>query len=194
MECGSIDLAGFLRKNRNKMSRGELQGFWRQMLEAVHVVHQQGIIHSDLKPANFLLVEARLKLIDFGIARTLQVSTATSFRLRWRKTPSRDEWFFPIEKQKTTTVCMSWFSFNPWWKFYFPLLLVMVMYDNEFKWKGNKIETNHKSKPQHTYVKRQVAVEVTQTFTRSASLNRNKGLEPIFLLVETVDQPRRANI
>ena len=82
MECGSIDLAGFLRKNRNKMSRGELQGFWRQMLEAVHVVHQQGIIHSDLKPANFLLVEARLKLIDFGIARTLQVSSTTPFQLR----------------------------------------------------------------------------------------------------------------
>ena len=74
MECGSIDLAGFLRKNRAKITEGELQGFWRQMLEAVHVIHQQGIIHSDLKPANFLLVEGRLKLIDFGIARTLQVS------------------------------------------------------------------------------------------------------------------------
>jgi len=72
MECGSIDLAGFLRKNRAKITEGELQGFWRQMLEAVHVIHQQGIIHSDLKPANFLLVEGRLKLIDFGIARTLQ--------------------------------------------------------------------------------------------------------------------------
>ena len=56
------------------------------------------------------------------------------------------------------------------------------------------METNHKSKPQHTNVKRQVALEVTRTFTRSASLNHNKGLEPIFLLVETVDQPGRANI
>lgn len=74
MECGSIDLAGFLRKNRAKITEGELKGFWRQMLEAVHVIHQQGIIHRDLKPANFLLVEGRLKLIDFGIAHTLQVS------------------------------------------------------------------------------------------------------------------------
>lgn len=74
MECGSIDLAGFLRKNRTKITESELQVFWRQMLEAVHVIHEARIIHRDLKPANFLLVEGRLKLIDFGIANSLQVS------------------------------------------------------------------------------------------------------------------------
>lgn len=38
------------------------------------MIHESRIIHSDLKPANFLLVEGRLKLIDFGIANALQVS------------------------------------------------------------------------------------------------------------------------
>ena len=30
-------------------------------------------------------------------------------------------------------------QFYPWFKFYFPLFLGMVMYDNEFETKGNKI-------------------------------------------------------
>ena len=30
-------------------------------------------------------------------------------------------------------------QFYPWFKFYFPLFLGMVMYDKEFKTKGNKI-------------------------------------------------------
>eukprot|EP00658_Telonema_sp_P-2_P039537 TRINITY_DN28272_c0_g2_i1.p1 TRINITY_DN28272_c0_g2~~TRINITY_DN28272_c0_g2_i1.p1 ORF type:complete len:305 (+),score=58.97 TRINITY_DN28272_c0_g2_i1:52-966(+) len=40
-------------------------------------VHEERIIHSDLKPANFLCVQGMLKLIDFGIAKTIQ-SDATS--------------------------------------------------------------------------------------------------------------------
>ena len=32
-----------------------------------------------------------------------------------------------------------WLKFYPWFKFYFPLFFVMVMYDNEFKTKENKI-------------------------------------------------------
>ena len=30
-------------------------------------------------------------------------------------------------------------QFYPWFKFYFPWFWCMVMYDNEFKTKGNKI-------------------------------------------------------
>ena len=38
------------------------------MLQAVQIVHDEKIVHSDLKPANFVLVKGQLKLIDFGIA------------------------------------------------------------------------------------------------------------------------------
>jgi serine/threonine-protein kinase TTK/MPS1 len=46
-----------------------------QMLEAVHAIHQQKIVHSDLKPANFILVQGALKLIDFGIAKAIPNDT-----------------------------------------------------------------------------------------------------------------------
>ncbi|XWW93059.1 hypothetical protein V2A60_000987 [Cordyceps javanica] len=46
--------------------------YWKEMLECVQSVHNHDIVHSDLKPANFVLVQGRLKLIDFGIANAIQ--------------------------------------------------------------------------------------------------------------------------
>ena len=46
-----------------------LRLYFEQMVEAVGTIHEQKIVHSDLKPANFLFVEGALKLIDFGIAK-----------------------------------------------------------------------------------------------------------------------------
>lgn len=45
------------------------------MLEAVNTIHEERIVHSDLKPANFLLVRGSLKLIDFGIAKAISSDT-----------------------------------------------------------------------------------------------------------------------
>ena len=51
---------------------------WHQMLNAVHCIHEERIIHSDLKPANFLFVRGALKLIDFGIAKAIQSEDTTN--------------------------------------------------------------------------------------------------------------------
>ncbi|MBL7684648.1 MAG: protein kinase, partial [Deltaproteobacteria bacterium] len=41
-----------------------------QSLEALRYLHQQGVIHSDLKPANLLIdAQRQVKIIDFGMAR-----------------------------------------------------------------------------------------------------------------------------
>lgn len=53
-----------------------LRLFFQQMVEAVATIHEQRIVHSDLKPANFLIVEGALKLIDFGIAKAIAPSSS----------------------------------------------------------------------------------------------------------------------
>ena len=52
----------------------------RRCLQAVQVIHAARIVHADLKPANFLVVEGQLKLIDFGIAKAIQGDTTSISR------------------------------------------------------------------------------------------------------------------
>ncbi|PPQ77476.1 hypothetical protein CVT25_011346 [Psilocybe cyanescens] len=76
MECGEIDLAKLLvEQMKEKVNMIWVAYYWQQMLEAVHVIHEEKIVHSDLKPANFVLVRGQLKLIDFGIANAIANDT-----------------------------------------------------------------------------------------------------------------------
>ena len=50
------------------------------MLMAVNTVHDAKIVHCDLKPANFLLVQGTLKLIDFGISKAILNDTTNIVR------------------------------------------------------------------------------------------------------------------
>ncbi|XP_015265538.1 PREDICTED: dual specificity protein kinase TTK [Gekko japonicus] len=79
MECGNIDLNSWLKKKKT-INPWERKSYWKNMLEAVHTIHQHGIVHSDLKPANFLLVDGMLKLIDFGIANQMQPDVTSIFK------------------------------------------------------------------------------------------------------------------
>ncbi|KAG1330695.1 3-phosphoinositide-dependent protein kinase B [Cocos nucifera] len=82
LEYGEIDLAHMLsqkwkdmNKSGWKLDENWLRFYWQQMLEAVNTIHEERIVHSDLKPANFLLVRGSLKLIDFGIAKAILSDT-----------------------------------------------------------------------------------------------------------------------
>ncbi|MFH4981274.1 hypothetical protein AB6A40_007983 [Gnathostoma spinigerum] len=71
MERGDTDLATFLKTRRQQIDDIFIRFYWSEMLKCVKAIHDKGIIHSDLKPANFLLIGGNLKLIDFGIASAI---------------------------------------------------------------------------------------------------------------------------
>ncbi|ODV91118.1 hypothetical protein CANCADRAFT_57461 [Tortispora caseinolytica NRRL Y-17796] len=69
MECGDTDMNTLLASRLDKpLNVNFVRYYAHEMLECVSAIHEAGIVHSDLKPANFVLVKGVLKLIDFGIA------------------------------------------------------------------------------------------------------------------------------
>lgn len=77
MEKGESDLHKMLQSFRTHIPLFTLVSYWHQMLQAVNYIHQNGVIHSDLKPANFLMIAGRLKLIDFGIASNIAIDSTS---------------------------------------------------------------------------------------------------------------------
>jgi serine/threonine protein kinase len=87
MELGEVDLNHVLqrqaildgeRRDGSCRNMNFIRLTWQQMLSAVHSIHEERIIHGDLKPANFLFVRGTLKLIDFGIAKAIQNDDTTN--------------------------------------------------------------------------------------------------------------------
>lgn len=92
MEIGESDLEKILTYRLNAedavCDMSFTRYYWKEMLECVQAVHKFNIVHSDLKPANFLLVQGRLKLIDFGIANAIQDDTVNVHREQQVGTPN----------------------------------------------------------------------------------------------------------
>ncbi|KAL8809117.1 MAG: hypothetical protein Q9223_003403 [Gallowayella weberi] len=92
MEMGESDLNRVLTVRLNgEDARFDItftRYFWKEMLECVQAVHRYEIVHSDLKPANFLLLQGRLKLIDFGISNAISDNTVNVHREQHIGTPN----------------------------------------------------------------------------------------------------------
>lgn len=65
MERCNQDIVNWLKTNHSRESRWRIAG---AIISAIYILHSIGLVHADIKPANVMLKNGVVKLIDFGLA------------------------------------------------------------------------------------------------------------------------------
>ena len=69
------------RLKRGTLSVEDTLRYSGQIADALAAAHAKGIIHRDLKPGNIMLSKTGVKVLDFGLAKSLQDETLTASRV-----------------------------------------------------------------------------------------------------------------
>jgi formylglycine-generating enzyme required for sulfatase activity/predicted Ser/Thr protein kinase len=88
------DLLAYMRStDRWRLPEAEALSYVDQAAEALEYVHQQGLLHRDIKPQNIMrCANGRVKLIDFGLAKQFDPNMA------YTNTGGLTEGYAPIEQ------------------------------------------------------------------------------------------------
>jgi len=75
------DLKSFI-KRVGQLPVGKAISIGKQVCEGLEEAHRQGVVHRDLKPRNVMIDrEGNVRIMDFGIARSLQAKGITGSRM-----------------------------------------------------------------------------------------------------------------
>ena len=101
-----------MKRTGTPLSEAEVLAVLDQVLDALAVVHAQGLYHLDLKPANIMMDEkGRALLIDFGASK--QMSTGEGYSVSTSSALSFTPGFAPLEQTEQNMK-----AFGPWTDLY----------------------------------------------------------------------------
>jgi protein kinase len=69
--CGP-SLLKIIKDHPNGFPESFIRSTISQLLNGIHIIHQQGFFHRDVKPENLLFSGDTLKILDFGLAREIR--------------------------------------------------------------------------------------------------------------------------
>jgi len=64
-----VTVHSLLFKEKHLFTGQEIREIFSQLIDIIEYLHNQGIIHGDIRPSNVLLNNGKIYLIDFGLSR-----------------------------------------------------------------------------------------------------------------------------